>query len=111
MRQATALGETLRQRPLSRRAATVESMAGLVLRVPGEFVEMPGLGLTAPQAARFFGVAPDVAHAVLDELSHTSVLTSSNSGMYSLARRCPRTLVKHRDLRGRSEQIAIAGSC
>ena len=87
MRQTTALGETLRQRPLSRRAATVESMAALVLRVRGEFVEMPGLRLTAPQAARLFGVAPDVAHAVLDELSHTSVLTGSNSGMYSLARR------------------------
>ena len=61
MRQTTALGETLRQRPLSRRAATVESMAALVLRVRGEFVEMPGLRLTAPQA-RLFGVAPDAAH-------------------------------------------------
>ena len=58
MRQTTALGETLRQRPLSRRAATVESMAALVLRVRGELVEMPGLRLTAPQAARLFGVAP-----------------------------------------------------
>jgi hypothetical protein len=33
-------------------------MAALVLRVRGEFVEMPGLRLTAPQAARLFGVAP-----------------------------------------------------
>jgi len=35
-----------------------------------------------------FGVAPDVAHAVLDELCHASVLTCSNSGTYSLAADC-----------------------
>ncbi|HEU4894150.1 MAG TPA: hypothetical protein VFT47_21485 [Vicinamibacterales bacterium] len=44
---------------------------------------MPGLQLSVPQAARLFGVRPDVAHAVLDHLRHASVLRRSSSGMYS----------------------------
>jgi len=56
----------------------------LALRVRAEFGEMPGLRLTALQAARLFGVAADVAHEVLDELRDASVLTRSNRGTYSL---------------------------
>ena len=53
--------------------------SALAVRVRGEFGEMPGLRLTVPQAARLFGVAPEVAHAVLDELRRASVLTCSSS--------------------------------
>lgn len=45
---------------------------------------MPGLRLTVRQAARLFGVAPDVAVSVLDELRHASILTRSEDGAYSL---------------------------
>ena len=58
----------------------------LAARVRGEYVEMPGLRLTVAQAARLFGVSPDVAHAVLDDLRRASVLTCSNRGTYSLRR-------------------------
>lgn len=47
---------------------------------------MPGLCLTVAQAARLFGVAPDVAHAVLDDLRRASVLTCSDRGIQSLRR-------------------------
>lgn len=59
-------------------------MDALALRVRGEFVEMAGLRLTVPQAARLFGVAPHVAPAVLDQLHQASVLTCSNARIYSL---------------------------
>ncbi len=53
-------------------------------RVRAEYGEMPGLRLTVPQAARLFGVAPDVAHAVLDHLRRASVLNRSERGTYAL---------------------------
>ena len=45
-----------------------EPMSPLAIRVHGEYMEMPGLRLTVRQAARLFGMAPDVADAVLNEL-------------------------------------------
>ena len=62
------------------------SLPTLTLRVRAEYVEMPGLRLTVLQAARLFGVAPEVAHAVLDDLRRASVLTCSDRGTYSLIR-------------------------
>jgi hypothetical protein len=47
-------------------------------------MEMPGLRLTVRQAARLFGVPPDVAGAVLDELGRRSILGCSDGGAYSL---------------------------
>ena len=52
----------------------------------GEYGEMPGLRLTVAQAARLFGVAPDVVRDVLDGLRRTSVLTCSDRGTYTLNR-------------------------
>jgi len=57
----------------------------LALRVRGEFAEMPGLRLTVLQAARLFGVAPDMAHAVLEDLRRAAVLTYSHRKTYSLS--------------------------
>src|SRR5262249_47334407 len=64
--------------PSATRLATAlaeEGISALAQRVRGEFAEMPGLRLTAPQAARLFGVTAVVARAVLDELRRASVLT------------------------------------
>ena len=66
--------------------APAETISALALRVRGEYAEMPGLHLTVLQAARLFGVAPDVAHAVLDDLRRASVLTCSDQGTYSVNR-------------------------
>ena len=66
--------------------APAETISALALRVRGEYAEIPGLRLTVLQAARLFGVAPDVAHAVLDVLRRASVLTCSDQGTYSVNR-------------------------
>lgn len=62
------------------------TIPALALRVRGEYEEMPGLCLTVMQAARLFGVAPALAHAVLDDLRRVSVLRCSDRGIYTLNR-------------------------
>ena len=74
--QTTAPAEVSRPDSSRRRVAIVEGGAALALRVRGEFLEMPGLRLTGSQAARLFGVALEVAHAVLDELRQRSTMAS-----------------------------------
>ena len=59
-------------------------MADLTLRFHGEYREMPGLRLTAAQAARLFGVEADIAFTVLDELRRTSILALWDDGSYTL---------------------------
>ena len=60
-------------------------MTPLAVRVQGEYREMPGLRLTVRQAARLFGVAPDVADAVLHELRGASILARSDDGAFALS--------------------------
>jgi hypothetical protein len=66
--------------------AAPDENTSLAARVRGEYEEMPGLRLTVAQAARLFGLAPAVAHAVLDDLRRASVLNCSDRGTYSLRR-------------------------
>ena len=60
------------------------NMTPLAVRVLAEFREMPGLRLTTRQAARLFGVAPDIADGVLDELHRASILRRSHDGVFAL---------------------------
>jgi hypothetical protein len=64
--------------------ALSDTMAALAVRMRGEYKEMPGLRLTLRQAARLFGIPPDVAGAVLHELRRASVLALSSDGAFSL---------------------------
>lgn len=54
----------------------------LTRRIRAEFLEMPGLRLTANQAARVFGV--DAAHAVrlMDALIEEGMLIRDSGGVY-----------------------------
>ena len=62
----------------------LQSLTPLAVRIRAEFREMPGLRLTVCQAARLFGVAPDSADAVLDELRRASILVRSDDGLFAL---------------------------
>jgi len=68
------------------RPALERPSPALALRVRGEYEEMPGLCLTVLQAARLFGIAPALAHAVLNDLRRASVLRCSDRGTYTLSR-------------------------
>jgi hypothetical protein len=63
---------------------TPDGLTPLAVRVRGEYREMPGLRLTVSQAARLFGLSPDVADAVLDELQRASILARSRDGVFAL---------------------------
>jgi hypothetical protein len=84
--ELTALLEGRGLEGSGRGPALAEIIPALALRVRAEYDEMPGLRLTVLQAARLFGVAPDVAHAVLERLRQASELTCSDRGTYSLSR-------------------------
>lgn len=52
------------------------------LRLRHEFLEMPGLVVTVPQAARLFGVRLDHAADMLESLEHEGFLTRDARGSY-----------------------------
>jgi hypothetical protein len=81
----SALVQAVESADSEHRAVLHENISALTVRVRAEYVEMPGLRLTVLQAARLFGVHPEVAHIVLDHLRSNSVLRCSNRGAYSLS--------------------------
>ncbi len=61
----------------------------LVRRVKAEYDEMPGLGLTAPQAARLWGIGTDESEVILQCLVGEGFLARTSHGRY-VRRGCPR---------------------
>jgi hypothetical protein len=57
----------------------------LVERVRGEFLEMPGLRLTIPQAARLWGLDRPSCEAVVDVLVQSEFLQRTASGAVARA--------------------------
>ena len=51
-------------------------------RIQGEFVEMPGLRLTAPQAQRLWGLDRDVCDALLAALVDARFLGRTRDGAF-----------------------------
>jgi hypothetical protein len=51
-------------------------------RIQGEFVEMPGLRLTAPQAQRLWGLERDVCDALLGALVDAKFLFRTRDGAF-----------------------------
>ena len=62
----------------------------LLQRVRAEFVEMPGLMLTLPQAARLWCLTASQAKAALTELVGGGFLMCDPHGMYRRRGSCPR---------------------
>jgi hypothetical protein len=55
----------------------------LVLRIRGEFEEMPGLSLTSVQAIKLFGISPEVCAGILSHLIEEGVLRLKSDGSYT----------------------------
>jgi hypothetical protein len=51
-------------------------------RIQGEFVEMPGLRLTAAQAQRLWGLERDVCNALLGALVDAKFLAQTRDGSF-----------------------------
>ena len=61
---------------------TTAAIGELLLRVEGEYREMPGLSLTVPQAERLWGLDASTCASVLTALIERRVLTRTASGAY-----------------------------
>ena len=60
--------------------APVQTPEDTLRRVRAEFLEMPGLKLTVPQAQRLWGVDRTTCEAVIDELTETRFLARTRDG-------------------------------
>jgi hypothetical protein len=61
---------------------TTAAIGELLLRVEGEYREMPGLSLTVSQAERLWGLDASTCASVLTALIERRVLTRTTSGAY-----------------------------
>ena len=61
---------------------TMPAIREAILRVEGEYREMPGLSLTLPQAARLLGMDRSTCERVLADLVERRVLKRAWNGTY-----------------------------
>ena len=61
------------------------TFAELLCRIRAEYLEMPGLQLTAPQARCLFGLDSETWDAVLTALVDAKFLSRTNNGMFAIA--------------------------
>jgi hypothetical protein len=62
----------------------------LLRRLHHEFDEMPGLSMTASDAARLFGVRPDIAARILEQLFDIQALRRRDDGHFIRREESPR---------------------
>jgi DNA-binding IclR family transcriptional regulator len=62
-------------------------METLATRVKTEYVEMPGLSLTLPQAQRLLGLDGLICERLLSELVASGFLVNTSGGRFQLAGR------------------------
>jgi hypothetical protein len=60
----------------------MRTIADAIERIRDEFLEMPGLCLTAPQVQRLCGVELTLCHAVLESLVDAKFLHVKSDGTY-----------------------------
>lgn len=61
------------------------TFAELLCRIRAEYLEMPGLQLTTPQALCLFGLDSETWNAVLAALVDAKFLSQTRSGMFAIA--------------------------
>lgn len=76
----------------------------VIQRIQGEFVEMPGLCLTAPQAQRLWGLDRDVCEALLGALVDAKFLSRTREGAFVKLDGA----VPSRGMKTRTQKLAVA---
>ena len=72
----------LRERPLPERRNLI-ARTTLLRRIRSEFEEMPGLSLTLAQAAKLFGVPPEVCSRILAQFAEEGLLSLTINRHYT----------------------------
>jgi hypothetical protein len=67
---------------------SVQTADPTLLRIQGEFLEMPGLHLTLPQASRLWHLEPNRCLSFLEKLVAAGFLCLTPRGGYMLTRNC-----------------------
>ena len=62
--------------------ATLANDDAVLRRVQGEFLEMPGLRLSEPQARRLWGLDPTVCATLLNTLVESNFLFKTSDGFF-----------------------------
>src|SRR6266571_1700236 len=65
----------------------IVSRKQMLRRICGEYLEMPGLRLTRPQAQRLWGLDEQSCALLLESLTEQKFLYRRDNGMYALSRR------------------------
>jgi hypothetical protein len=68
--------------PSERRRVTERH--ALLHRIHGEFEGMPGVSLTLDQAAKLFGLRPEITSRILGQLTDARVLRHKSDGRFAL---------------------------
>jgi hypothetical protein len=63
-------------------AAAESDRYGWVSLIRAEYLEIPGLSLTAPQAQRMWGLDPEVCRTLLDEMVEKKFLRRTHQNCY-----------------------------
>jgi hypothetical protein len=79
---STTTAASARAYAVDRRAASNRRMASDVARIRKEYVEMPGLALTLPQAARLWGLSEHRSALLLSMLAETGFLICDKKKVY-----------------------------
>ena len=61
---------------------SIPRLDDLIVRVRGEYSEMPGLSLTVPQARRLFGLEPVTCQVLFERLVDTRFLRRTRQGRF-----------------------------
>src|ERR671915_330450 len=96
-RSAVGVGPTKEEQPMR--------IDDVLQRIQGEFVEMPGLRLTAAQAQRLWGLERDVCDALLGALVDAKFLAQTRDGAFV---RMDGALPTRVTTTGRGQTLAVA---
>jgi hypothetical protein len=64
------------------KATPEDSIADLLLLIPAEYAEMPGLRLTLGQVCRLFGIGPRTGETVMQMLVDAGILARTATGAF-----------------------------
>ena len=77
-------------------------------RIRGEYLEMPGLHLTAAQAERLWGLDRETCSSLLATLVDANFLRRTRDGAYIRCDAAPTTVFKPRRPGGRNKMESVA---
>lgn len=106
MNSTTTATTARRADAVDRRAPSRRQMSTDVARIRNEYVEMPGLALTLPQAARLWGLSENRSALLLSMLAETGFLICDKKTVYRRLSRSEKSKGNARPARSTQEIVS-----